>query len=361
MNCGRTLVTTWLALTISAAAAEDPPKPVRVVTAELAPLTSRLELTGSVTAKRQAQLSARTGGLVRALKVDAGDVVRTGDVLMELDDDLIRLALARVSVERERAELESAEAKRLLEEARKLAASGAFPLSEAETRENALKVRSAQLRSSEVQESEQKALVERHRLLAPFDGVISQKLTEVGEWVETGTPVVRLVETGSLWMDVQGPQELFARLQDNPEVTVALDAFPDVTLTGKIAVKVPVKDPVARTFLIRIEMDDPKNLAAPGMSGRVIFAFRSQQKAVQVPRDAVLRFPDGSTQVWIVEEANGKSTAASRTVTLGEGLGKSLEIKQGLEAGANVVLLGNEGLREGQAVEILPALPGGNL
>lgn len=349
----------WLVVA-GVALAEDPAKPVVVAVAERAPVVSMIELTGSITAKRQARLSSRASGLVRAMKVDAGDRVKAGDVLMELDDDLARLALERVAVEKEQAALEVKDATRLVEEVRDLAKSGAYSRSEAENRETALKVRAIGSERSEVQWKEQQELIERHRLIAPFAGVVSQKLAEEGEWVQTGTPVLQLVETDRLWMDVQGPQELYGMLENEPKVSVMLDAYPDMEFPGKIAVKVPVKDMVARTFLLRIEIEDSKKLAAPGMSGRVSFSFEGDKEVLQVPRDSVIRFPDGSTKLWIVNDENGKPVASSRLVQLGQGLGNKIEVIGGIEPGVKVILLGNEGLREGQPVEISAAALGDN-
>ncbi|MGL4400944.1 MAG: efflux RND transporter periplasmic adaptor subunit [Luteolibacter sp.] len=344
----------WIATTAALLAEDGSPPPVVIATAQKARITHRLELTGSVTARRKARLSARTSGLIRKLHVDAGQVVKTGDVLLELDDELAKIALERVTVAREQAEHELTDARRLEAEAKNLAKTGAFARSEAQSRETALKVGITALRRTEVLESEQKSIIERHRLPAPFDGVISGKLAEEGEWVQTGTPVVELVETGSLRLDVQAPQEIYARLAADPTVTVMLDAFPNRTLAGKLAAIVPVQDEVARTFLARIEMEDPDGLAAPGMSARAIFEFRGADEVLQVPRDAVVRFPDGTAKVWIVTEAGGQTLAASRDVRLGQALTGFIEILQGVETGAKVVVRGNEGLREGQAVKILP-------
>jgi RND family efflux transporter MFP subunit len=335
----------------------ESPKPVAVATAVLGPMESSIELIGSVTARRQSHLSARTSGLIGKLNVDAGDVVKSGDLIMELDDELARISLEQAEIEREQALLELEDAKRLDEEARNLTKTGAFPRSEADGRATAVKIRSTSLRQAGAAEAEQRATVERHRLLAPFDGVISAKIAEEGEWVETGTPVVKLVETGSLRMDVQAPQEIYPLLESGPSVQVRLDPYPDQPLDGKIAVNVPVKDAVARTFLTRIEMEDPQGLAAAGMSGRVIFRFRTKEDVVSIPRDALIRFPDGTAKVWTVSGVGSGATVESRTVKPGKSLTESIEIVDGIDAGTRVVLRGNESLREGQPVEILPTPP----
>ena len=121
-----------------------------------------------------------------------------------------------------------------------------------------------------------------------------------------------------------------------------------------------MQDEVARTFLARIEMEDPEGLAAPGMSARAIFEFPGKDEVLQVPRDAVVRSPDGTAKVWTVTGTGGRTLAASRGVRLGQALTGSIEILQGLDAGTKVVVRGNEGLREGQPVEILPEAPDSN-
>jgi RND family efflux transporter MFP subunit len=320
-------------------------------------ITSTIELTGTITARRQSRLSSRASGLILKLHVDAGSKVKAGDVLAELDPDLVKLALERVKVEKEQAAAELAEAKRQVEEVRDLTKLGGFSKSEAETRESTVRVRTAALNRTEVQIREQSELLARHQLIAPFDGVVSQKLTEEGEWVQTGTPVVTLVETGSLRLDVQAPQEMYGQIENVTDIKVTLDAHSAAVLKGKVATLVPVKDPVSRTFLVRLELEDPRQLAAAGMSARAVFAFRGREPVMQVPRDAVVRFPDGSTKVWVVQKDATGDTGTVRPVAvkLGQSLAEHIEILEGLEGQPTVVLRGNEGLREGQRVKLLPA------
>lgn len=342
-------------------AAPEEARPVTVTRPVRELLVTTWELSGSITPRRQSRLSARTSGLILRLRVDAGDTVAAGDVLMELDPALAVLALEKATASRQQAELELAEADRLVAEGRNLAKVGGFSRSEAETRETAVRVRRALLESLQVAVREQEEIIARHRLPAPFSGVISRKLAEEGEWVQTGTPVLELVETGAPWLDVQAPQETYAALHNahteagrsQIEVTVRLDPFPDIALPAKIVARVPVKDMVTRTFLVRLELDDPQGLAGPGMSARARFSIRSGELALQVPRDAVVRLPDGTAKVWLVVPEAGGQVARSRTVELGRTLTNRLEVRSGLDEMPLIVLQGNESLREGQTVTLL--------
>jgi RND family efflux transporter MFP subunit len=337
-----------------ASAEETPPAPVQVATAEQGRSVQEFRLTGTVTAKRQARLSARTSGLMLKLHVDAGDRAKAGDVLAELDPALAQLALERITVDQERAEAELQEARRQLEEILELAKVGGFSKSEAQTRETTVQVREAALKQLAVQVREQKEIVARHKLLAPFSGVISQKLTEEGEWIQTGVPVVELVEVGAVQIDLQAPQEMFPVITPGTPVTLRLDAMPSKSWPAKIAALVPVKDPTARTFLVRLASQEAAPHMAPGMSAKAVFTVAGGDKVVTVPRDAVVRLADGTAKIWVVQGEGQELTAASREVKVAESLAENIAVLEGLDAGARVVVRGNETLREGQAVRILP-------
>ena len=332
-------------------------RPVTVARVVSAPMVTRLELTGSVTASHRSQLSPRIPGLILKTHVDAGVMVKEGDVLMELDAELAELELERMEGELARARIELADAGRLLAEARALTTRGAFPKSEAESRQAIHDVREAMVGQLEAGVKAQRAVIERHRLVAPYAGVISRRLADAGEWVQTGVPVVELVSLEKPRLDVQVPQEYFTAISGDSKVMVRIDAFPGREFEGRVAATVPVKDAIARTFLTRIEWDDGDERVGPGMSGNATFEIRSGETVVQVPRDAVVRFPDGGARVWAVQDEDGRTVVRARDVVLGDSLGEMLRVNRGLEGGERIVVLGNESLREGQEVRILPVNP----
>lgn len=336
----------------AAPAAEERPAPVEtVVVRKSAGELQTLPITGTVTARRQARLSSRTTGLIESMKVDAGSRVKPGDVLVTLDTDLAEISLDLIRSQIAQARIELEEAQRREEEVRDLVKSGGFAKSEAETRKSAVRIGEAGLQQLLVREREQAETIARHQLIAPFGGVISRKLAEDGEWVTTGTPVLELVETDSPRFDLQVPQEFLGRVAEAESVTVMLDAFLGRPIPARIGVVVPVKDAVSRTFLLRLELDDPQGLAAPGMSGSARIVHRpSRTDTVSVPRDALMRFPDGKVKVWIVSQTDGLSVVAPREVQTGESHGDFVEVVSGLEGGETVVLKGNESLRDGQIV-----------
>jgi membrane fusion protein (multidrug efflux system) len=355
MNAPRRLVATaclvlaacpWLAAAQSAA-------PVRIATPSLGTVADVLTLTGTVTSARAAALSPRVSGLVRAVHVDAGSEVRAGDVLIELDDALARLELERVKAAVDEGRIRLEEAERVRNEARRLVADRNIPKSQADAAEAEVRIAAAAVARLAAERRQQEEVVARHRLLAPFAGVVAQKRTEAGEWVATGTPVLDLVAVDDTRVDVQAPQELYEDLRAGARVSVHLDALPGEPLDGRIAAVVPVKDPASRTFLVRVQVPEGGDRLTPGMSARVAFQLDRSRGALTVPRDAVIRQPDGSALVWVVVDEGGRSVSAPRPVELGRPVGDRIEIRSGLDPDARVVTHGNETLREGRPVSIV--------
>jgi RND family efflux transporter MFP subunit len=325
--------------------------PVAVVSPRPAQVTDQLRLTGTLTAERSARLSPRVDGLVSRVRVDAGDRVKAGAALIELDSAVASLALERAQAGTAEARARSEEANRLAVEARRLVAEKHLPQTELARREAEAKLAAAALVASEAFEREQAELVRRHTVPAPFAGVVARRLTDVGEWVARGTPVIDLVATDRVRLDVQAPQERFAAIREDAVVEVFADSLSGESLPGRVVARVPVSDPSARTFLVRILVDGAAGRLLPGTSATTVIGLPGSQKALVIPRDALLPYPDGSYSVFVVREAAGIATALERPVKLGRG-GAQVEVLEGIESSDRVIVRGNERLRNGQAVRV---------
>ena len=336
----------------STAARADSAVPVVIATAMQMPILRELSLHGSVTAERNARLSVAVGGLVAALKVDTGDRVEAGALLLELDPELARLrhdaALARAA----QASIRSADASRRLQEARLL-------LPQRGIAETAVRDLEAGLAEAEVvgeqaqaEAALQEALLVRHSLRAPFAGVISSRMTDLGEWLDPGEPVFELVGIDGLRLDFAVPEDHLASLHPGAAVSFVPGARLSERYTGLIDSVVPVAEPGARTFLLRVQPDaDAAPALLPGMSVTALLQLATGRSGVTVPRDAILRYPDGRVVVWsVAESAGGAAIAVENVVDTGLSFGGRIEIRSGLAAGSQVVVRGNEALQPGQTV-----------
>ena len=328
--------------------------PVETTIALRSEETTKLSLTGTVSSQRQARLSTRTEGLVEEVKVEAGHRVEKGDTLLILDARLAEIELDLVLAEMEAAKLQQEEATRRFNEVKELIDTGAIAKTEAETLANNVAIRDAELGVLEVREKQARERIDRHRLVAPFDGIIGKKETEAGEWLENGTTVFELVETESLWFDLQVAQEFLPLVLNADRAELTLDAFPGKTLQASVDVNVPINDPISRTFLTRLTFNDPEKLALPGMSGSAtLFSNPDNPGGIIIPRDAIVRSSDGSALVWIVvERQEDDAFVKSISIETTTGLGETVEITTGLSGGEEVIVRGNEGLTEGQRVTV---------
>ena len=326
---------------------------VRIMVPERTTVADRLDLTGSVTAERDASLSPRVSGLVDEILVDAGDRVESGDTLIRLDDTLARLALERAEASLNEGRTQLAESERLRDEAETLSVDGNIPETLRRTREAEADLALATVARLEAARREQAEIVTRHAIVAPFAGIVSRRHVDPGEWVETGTAVLELVATDRLRLDVQIPQRYLAAFEGEVRTVVRLDALPELEFDARVAARVPVANPDARTFLVRVVIDEPPPLITPGLSARVEFELSSGADALVIERDAVRRYPDGTTTVWVVETDNDGDIAVEVPVTLGAMLGERIIVHDGLEPQARVVMRGGEGLSPGQRVRVL--------
>jgi len=350
----RALFTGTLLLTTPLSSFAENAAPVAVITPAAKTATQQIRLSGTVVAAKRSQLSARVDGAVASVLVDGGSQVAEGQLLIELDDKLEQHELQRLNAMTRAAQAVADEDQRLVTEAKKLTRENHLPQTELDLRQAALASSSAALDAAKAQLATQQQRLAYHQIKAPFAGVVVQKLTEAGEWVSRGTPVIELVATDPVYLDVQIPQEQFTALTDDTTIVIKPDTDPALSLNGKIAARVPVADSRSRTFRLRLVADAAGDALPPGSSATAIFTtLQSGQQVLTVPRDAVLRNPDNSFAVFVVTKQDQRLTAERRQVAVGRFLGSDAEITSGIKPNEPVVVRGNEILRNGQAVSLI--------
>ncbi|MBT0962018.1 efflux RND transporter periplasmic adaptor subunit [Denitromonas iodatirespirans] len=346
-------LTLGMALSASLAGAAGPA--VIVAESRLQAVVEELRVSGTVTAPRSARLSPEVAGKVAALRVDVGSRVSKNEILVELDAELARLDLEVAQAAVAQASEALADARRREADGRRLASARSLSASAHEALQSEVRADAALLRQREAERRGAQARLERHVLRAPFDGVISAKLTELGEWIAPGDEALALVAERGLWVDLQVPQAYFPRLDPKVPVQLRLDALPDEALEARIERIVPVSDASARSFLLRVGIVRDGLPMTPGMSASAVLRLDAGRERVVVARDALLRHVDGRVTVWVVEAAGAQTQVVERVVRPGLGFDGMVEIVDGLEAGLRVVVEGNESLRPGQAVTVAGA------
>lgn len=326
--------------------------PVETLAVRKEAILQQLQLTGSVTARRSSRLSLSTPGLVQDLSVDAGDRVTTGDELLRMDDELARLDWQAARAAAREASLQLEDARRRLEEGRSLLPQRGIAETAVRDREAEVAQAEAALARAEAEAERRRALLQRHLLRAPFPGIISSRHTDLGEWVTPGTSVFELVGLEDLRLDFAVAEDVVAGIRPGAVARYRLGKAPDRVWSAQVESLVPVADPGARTFLLRLLPDEQRpSFILPGMSVTAELSLDTGRRALTVPRDALLRYPDGRVVVWTVEAGEAGPVARENPVQPGLTFDGRVEIRSGLEADAEVVVRGNESLSVGQRVE----------
>lgn len=346
--------------------ADGPPLAVRTAAIASASVTDAVEAGGVVQARTAATLAARVMAPVQAVRVVPGDRVRAGQVLVELDGrDLTSTARsatagtaqARDGATAAAAEQRAARAALDLAKATHGRIAGLFARKSATAQEMddaaaALAAAEARAASAEARVQEAGAGVDRAtaasdaatamagflRIAAPFDGVVTEKLVNVGDMATPGLPLVRLEDTRGYRLEVRLDESQAARLAAGTTLDVALDGL-TAPVSGRVAELSRAIDAGSRSFLVKIDLPAGTEVRS-GAFGRARLPGAARQ-ALVVPADAVVRHG----QVTSVFVADG-GHARLRLVRL-----QGTEVLAGLAAGDRVILAPPPALVDGRAID----------
>jgi len=332
----------WLLGLAATAHAQGGPVPVVVSIASLRFLAPVASYPGTVISRNQARLAAEVEGRLEWV-AEVGVVVRKGEPVARLDDVLLEQGLladqALVNRERARFAYQNAEVNRLTPLVKKRS----VPQSQLDEAISNRGMTEAETAAAKARVALTQERLKRATLRAPFDGVISERLLQTGEWAESGDAVVRLVDTSSLEVQTWVPVKALKFVREGSTLSLAGNPRDAV---GTVRAIVPVGDNRSRLYELRLDFD---NDAWPvGADVRVAVPTARPRKVLAIPRDALVLRRDGKT----VYRVDAKSVAQRVPVTTGIAVGDLIEV-DGVQSGDRVVIRGGERLRPGQDVSII--------
>ncbi len=329
--------------------AQDRPG-VELEQVETSAIISEVSLNGTVNALRTSRLSTAVAGLVEDVRVETGNDVAKGDLLVALDNQQAEFELASARAETAEARTRFEEAQRRLGEARSVGAGRNIAATEVSARESEVAATEAALARLSAEERRRQVVLDRHRIEAPFDGVVSNRISDLGEWVTPGDELLTLVDTTNLRLDFRVPQNYYQRIGDDSELFLTMSGMGQQRVPASIESLVPVNDPQARTFLMRATGPEKLNLL-PGMAVQATLRMSTGEQGLTVSRDAINRYPDGRVTVWIAESVGENLyEVREKRVEVGSFFANRMEVLSGLEGDEQVVVRGNESLEDGARV-----------
>jgi len=329
----------------SGVATKRPPSPVTVLPVVENSVSRQVTLVGSVEAVATSVVAAEAGGVVAAFPAKEGRRVKTGDLLVRLKTRELELERKGRVAERERIKANLENAQKELERVGRLRQNNSISQ---RTYDEALYSHRALSQALLVAESQIETLayrIEQKTVVAPFDGFVAAEHTQVGQWVQSGGPVVTLVDILQVRVVVDVPERYAVQLPPDGRVQVTVTSLAEDGREGKIDAILPRGDAMTRTFPVRVLLDNPGFTIKAGMEAVVTFDLSERFSALMVPKDAVVTAGDRS----IVYRVNdGKAFPVSVTI---HGYHDGLAAVTGdLAAGDLLVVRGNERLMPGQEV-----------
>lgn len=318
-------------------------------TVELASVTrgnnrSMLRLPGTVISTQDAEISAELSGRLTWI-AEVGQRVEKGAPLAVMDDHLLQLQLRNDWAEIERTTADIEYNQRQIKRLEKLAQQNNTAQSELDALRSGLEMLVQERRIGEVNRDRTVYDVGRSRVRAPFSGIVASREMSLGEFTSPGRTLLRLVDTQSLEVSVNGPLRV-ARF-NQPGATVEVDDGQQ-QLQLNVRGAIPVGD--ARSHMMELRLSLEAGVWHIGQALTVELPDEAGNPVLNVPRDALVLRDNGA----FVFTVSADNMAIKVPVQTGAGQGDTIAVKGNLKAGDPVVIRGAERLRDGQLIKTAP-------
>ncbi len=307
--------------------------PVHVSQVKRQTISSFIETNGTLEAENEVDIEARVSGPITELNVEEGMEVAKGHLLARLDDREFhsRVEISRVALK---------EAELAFKRAESLRESQLISPEDHDQAVTRLETARAQYESDLIQLGYTK-------VEAPFGGLIVARYINLAEQVATNTPLFRISDFNPLLCPIQVPERDLPRLRLGQSAYLTFEAWPGERFQAMILRIRPIVDAATGTVKVTLEVDARGRLR-PGMFAKVFVEIDTRRDALVIPK-AALSLESIGDIVYVAEAG----LASRRSVTLGFREGDFVELLTGVEAGENVIVVGQDGLSNGTPVQIL--------
>ena len=369
--------------------AADQPVPVRLRAPKAIKQPVSVASSGTVEANVSAQNAFQISGRVARVYVEEGQAVTKGQVLAELDATDYRNAydaatgqadaaqavsnkaqaglrtqeLEQARIDFERWQSEYTRMKLLFDrkslaandfekvEAAYKAAQQRYDMARQGTRGEEKDSAGAQSRAATAQMREAGKRLTDCQLRAPIAGFVGMRRIDVGDTVAAGLPVIGVLDLNPVKIRVAIPESEIGKIEQGARATVAIPSLDGRSFEGKVEAVGVAADPASRTYTVKIAVQNPERLLRAGMVSEARIYGSKMVNAITVPGNAIVRDARGVTQVYIYEPSTQRVYA--RRVEVGAPVNDEIEIRSGLTGNEQVVVAGQQNLREGSPAKVI--------
>ena len=325
-----------------------PPTDVQTVALEAKPIPRSSEFVATVRSLRSTTVQPQVDGIVRQVFVRAGDLVRAGQPIVQIDPDKQQATVRTTESQRASREADLAYAKQQLARMQKLHEAGAVSRSELEQAETAFKTAEAQLENVQSQIRESQVELQYYRVTAPAAGMIGEVPVRQGDRVTQATPITTIDQPEGLEAYINVPLERALDLRTGLTVEL-LNTAGDVIASNPITFIAPRADDATQSVLVKATLRQmpPGVRIMQYVRARIIW---NNEPALSVPVTAVNRLA-GQFFVYVAEPMEQGFVARQKPVTLGEVIGNEYIVQAGLKPGERVIVSNVQKIGDGAPVK----------
>ncbi|WP_276361257.1 efflux RND transporter periplasmic adaptor subunit [Daejeonella sp. H1SJ63] len=306
---------------------------VRADTVKFENVSSALKYTGSFEPFKESRISSELQGKINEILVAEGNLVKKGQAIIQLDNSLLKLSLQSAIVQKEGLE---ADVKRFGILVKADAIQG-IQLEKAELG----------LRSAKVQVATLLEQINKSTIRAPFTGIVTAKLTEVGAFASPGIPLLQISDISRLKFIVNVPEADLNQFRLNQTYSISSDAYPNLELSAKVAM-IGSKANAGNSFPVQLLVNNTADLKIKsGMFGNVIPENPEAEQGIFVPSSALLGTSD-QPQIYLIR--NGK--AVLQKIVIDAKVNNTSRVSSGIKAGDVIITGGMINLFNGANVQV---------
>lgn len=311
-------------------------KPREPLTVEVARRNADRErrYTAEVQPWYQAAVAAEVAGRVVEARVNAGTSVQKGDPLVLLDETMARLDLNAAAAQLASSRAQLAEAQRLEKEAAKLFGRKVISDSEYTAAQSRATIASAEVARMEAELGRLREMLDRHRVQAPFDGTVRERLVDVGDAVNVNQTVAAVVQTDPLRVVFHVTDREVAALREGMQIVLRLPGEGALPLTPEVVHVSHSADPATRLFRIEARLENPRHELLSGTEGVVSVTLEALEDQLMIPTDAVRLVG----QKAMVERRKPDGTTETLEIRVGAEIDGAYPVESGLTEGERLLI-----------------------
>ncbi|NOZ60358.1 MAG: efflux RND transporter periplasmic adaptor subunit [Calditrichaeota bacterium] len=316
--------------------------------------------TGDIKAEKEVKVYSKIPDRIVKFEVDEGDYVKKGDVIARIEATKIEQAVVQAKAGLASARAQFANVKAEFERSKRLKAENAISEQQFDATKTQFEATKAMVEQAEAALVQAESQLDDAIISSPLSGIIGTRNYEEGDMATGPLPIVTVVQMNRVKVIIKAPEQDFGQLKVGQFGIVKVRSYPDETFKGKIIKISPVLDPLTRMGKIELLVDNKDKRLKPGMFAEVQIRIQALKNVIAIPKFVVIEKTElqrvngedvavVNSHVFVVQD----SVAHLRKVEISYTNGTISVVKSGVEEGEQIVVVGQQSLKDGSRVRVL--------